>query len=127
MSVTAKIQKEHFATVVATSEHEIIADEQLASGGGGKGMAPKELLAASLASCTAITMRMYADRKQWPINEIIVTVAIEQQQEETIFLKNIKFVGILDTIQVNRLLDIANHCPVHKILSSTIQIKTSVV
>jgi putative redox protein len=127
MSVTAKIQKEHFATVITTNEHQIIADEQLTSGGGGKGMAPKELLAASLASCAAITMRMYADRKQWLVNEIIVTVDIEQREEETIFLKNIKFVGTLDTVQVNRLLDIANHCPVHKILSSTIQIKTPVV
>lgn len=127
MSVTAKIERAHFTTTVMANEHRIIADEQLSSGGSGKGMAPKDLLAASLASCAAITMRMYADRKGWPVDDITVTVAIEQKEEETIFLKNIKINGALDPTQISRLTYIANHCPIHKILSSSIQIKTSIV
>jgi len=78
----------------------------------------------SLASCTAITVRMYADRKQWPLEKIRVEVTSERMDKITIFIRHVYFEGALDDEQRNRLLQIANACPVHKALTNPIEIKT---
>jgi putative redox protein len=63
--------------------------------------APDELLEASLASCTAVTLRMYAERKKWPVAEIEVTVSLERIEKKTIFTKSIKVNGEIDDMQNN--------------------------
>ncbi len=87
-----------------------------------------DLLAASLASCTSITLRMYADRKQWNVGTIEVNVHIEKELhiDATRFERVITFGENLSDEQTEKLLDIANRCPVHKLLTKTILVNTTV-
>jgi putative redox protein len=122
--VTATIGRDHYKTELVSSGHQTIADEPEELGGTNLGPAPGEFLMISLASCTAITLRMYADRKKWNVEKIKVEVAFEKAQYKTIFKREISFEGDLDDDQRARLLQIANSCPVHKTLSNPIEIET---
>ncbi|MFM9840563.1 MAG: OsmC family protein [Cyclobacteriaceae bacterium] len=123
--VTATIGKDRFRTEITTGGKTVIADEPEELGGTDVGPAPGEFLMVSLASCTAITLRMYADRKQWPVDKISVEVNFEKVDNKTIFNREISLEGALDDEQRKRLLQIANACPVHKTLTSPIEIQTS--
>ena len=123
--VTAIIGKDQYKTELITSGHRVIADESEEVGGTNLGPSPGEFLMISLASCTAITLRMYANRKKWNVEKIIVEVAFEKTQVKTIFKREISFEGDLDEDQRNRLLQIANSCPVHKTLTNPIEIETT--
>lgn len=92
-------------------------------------VSPKELLAASLASCTSITIQMYAQRKGWALDEVKVDVDLDINTETGVstFRRKISTVGELSGDEHKRLLQIANACPVHKILSGTIQIETTLI
>jgi putative redox protein len=125
--VTATICRDAYKTELITSGHRVIADEPEELGGGNLGPAPGEFLMISLASCTAITLRMYADRKKWNVEKIKVEVAFEKAQYKTIFKREISFDGELDDEQRNRLLQIANSCPVHKTLTNPIEIDTKLI
>ncbi|WKZ58698.1 MAG: OsmC family protein [Cyclobacteriaceae bacterium] len=105
----------------------VIADEPVEKGGKDTGFSPKELLAAALAACTSATVRMYADRKQWPLNEVTIDVDLVQDEKgsKTVINRKIHFAGNLDEEQKKRLLAVANACPVHKILSSPVEINTT--
>jgi len=122
--VTATIGRDAYKTELVTSGHHVIADESIEVGGTDLGPAPGEFLMISLASCTAITLRMYANRKKWNVEKIKVEVAFEKAQYKTIFKREISFEGELDDDQRNRLLQIANSCPVHKTLTNPIEIET---
>ncbi len=122
--VTATIGRDHYKTELMTSGHQTIVDEPEELGGTNLGPAPGEFLMISLASCTAITLRMYADRKKWNVEKIRVEVAFEKAQYKTIFKREISFEGDLDDDQRARLLQIANSCPVHKTLTNPIEIET---
>jgi len=122
--VTAIIGRERYKTELITNGHHLVADEPEEVGGKDLGPGPGEFLMVSLASCTAITVRMYADRKQWPLEKIRVEVTSETNDKTTIFIRHIYFEGALDDEQRNRLLQIANSCPVHKVLTNPIEIKT---
>jgi putative redox protein len=124
--VTATIGDEKYSTKLTTPTHEIIADEPVDLGGTDLGFAPSDLLSASLASCTAITLRMYADRSNWDVKEIIVIVDLERESgtKVTSLSREITLKGNLDEKQRNRLLAVANACPMHKVLSGNIQIDT---
>lgn len=126
--IKAVIHQEPYVTHISSETNSLIADEPIDLGGKNTGMTPTELLASSLAACTCITLRMYANRKQWNVESIETHVTISNQEESkaTLFERTIMFTGTIDTIQRERLLDIANHCPVHKILSHTITIQTSI-
>lgn len=125
--VTAIIGKGHYRTELLTSGHTIIADEPEEVGGSNLGPAPGEFLMISLASCTAITLRMYADRKKWSVDKIRVEVASEKVDTKTLFKREISFEGALDDDQRKRLLQIANSCPVHKTLTNPIEVQTVLV
>jgi putative redox protein len=125
--VTALIGKDQYKTELITSAHYLIADEPAEKKGSNLGPAPQEFLLAALASCTAITLRMYADRKKWPIDRIKVDVTSDTLEGKTIFKCEISFEGPLDESQRSRLLEIANSCPVHKVLTSPIEIKTELL
>lgn len=113
--------------ILSPSGNQVIADEPLDKGGKDLGLSPKELLIAALAACTSATVRMYADRKQWDLQEVKVNIEMERDEEQnkTFITRKVEFIGNLDTEQRDRLLQIANKCPVHKILSNPIAISTT--
>jgi len=119
---TASIASTHYRVQLQNGRHEFLADEPIDTGGGDLGPAPDEILEASLASCTAITLRMYADRKKWLIAEIMVTVTLERKEDKTIFTKDIVINGTIDEVQRQKLLEIAQNCPVSKTLLGKIEI-----
>ncbi|GHM99475.1 hypothetical protein WSM22_09650 [Cytophagales bacterium WSM2-2] len=122
--ITAIIGKEKYRTELLTGEHQLLADEQEEVGGKDVGPGPGEYLLMALASCTAITLRMYADRKEWPVEKIRVEINSEKVDNTTIFHRHIYIEGTVDETQRGRLLQIANACPVHKVLTNPIEIKT---
>ncbi|KQR72633.1 OsmC family protein [Pedobacter sp. Leaf176] len=125
--VKATINKEHYACSVTNGSHEIVVDEPIELGGTHKGFAPKGLLMASLASCVAITLRMYIDRKEWEVDKIEVEVNMEIENAEHIFLEEITCTGNLTEEQKFRLEDIATKCPVSKILTAGHEIRSKVL
>ena len=120
ISITGTIDMSHYKTLLSNGSVSITADEKEIVGGAGQGLNPSELLAASLASCTCITLRMYADRKAWMLESIATTVKIENAQ----ITRTIQLTGALDEEQTNRLMEIAEHCPIHKLLQHPIPIQT---
>lgn len=98
--------------------HTITFDEPPEKGGENAGPSPTDALAASLAACTAITMEMYAERKEWPLDEVEVEVEMEKGkgEEPRSFVVTIRLPKELSSEQVDRLHVIASKCPVHKAL-----------
>lgn len=125
--VTATIGKDAYRTAITSNGHRLIADELEEMGGKNLGPSPGEFLMISLASCTAITLRMYANRKQWPVEKIRVEVNVESVNNTTLFTRHIYLEGTLDESQRERLLQIANACPVHKTLTNPIEINTQLL
>jgi len=131
LSVTITIGKEKYKTEVSNGRNILIADEPKSLGGADLGLGPKELLLSSLGSCTAMTLRMYADRKGWDLEEVLITVKMEvvpSTHQQTTYIKNhISLVGNLNEEQRQRLLQIAELCPVHKILSNPIVVDSNLL
>ena len=128
--VTSHIGKERYKIeVTSPSGNTLISDEPVSDGGQNKGVSPTELLAASLAACTSVTLRMYADRKGWDLTEMTIDIDLDRNEEtnKTVIKRKIHLKGNLDETQRARLLQIANSCPVHKILSNPIEIETQMV
>jgi putative redox protein len=125
--VIAKIGKDHYRTELIASGKILVADEPEDRGGTDTGPAPGEFLMMALASCTAITVRMYADRKQWEVDNIRVEVSSEKQEGKTVFKRDLYLEGHLNDEQRQRLLQIANACPVHKTLTHPIEIDTQLM
>lgn len=129
MATTASgiIRREHYYTEISAGNNTIVSDEPTWNGGEEKGMNPFELLASSLVACTCATLRMYADRKAWNVEAIEVEVILDRDLKEgaTTFVRNIRIEGDITPEQRERLLTIANKCPVHQILTHTIEIETT--
>ena len=108
--------------------HSLTADEPVTHGGGDTGPSPQELLAASLASCTAITMEMYAKRKGWDIGDISVDVDYEpaQRGSPTKFRMVMNLPKELPEEQRERLTQIAAKCPVHRTLEGEVMFEERV-
>ncbi len=125
--VTAIIGRDQYKTTVHSDTNRMIADEPLSVGGTDQGFSPEELLASALAVCSAITMRMYADRKQIAVDQIEVNVSVKWDKNinETIMIKNIHFTGNISPEEKEKLLLIASKCPTHKMLQHPVQIITS--
>jgi len=104
-----------------------LADAEVGRGGNGTGPSPHEYLAAALAGCTSMTLKMYSERKAWKLDNAIVTVDIERINDVEILSRDIQLIGDLNGEQKERLLDIAIKCPIHKALAGEIQIKTQLV
>lgn len=126
VTVKASLGKTKYYTEVIAGENQIITDEPVDKGGQNKGFNPFEILATSLASCTAATLRMYIDRKEWEVENINVEVELENYPltKRAVFKRDITFDGNLDDEQMKRLHTIADACPVHKILTNDIEILT---
>jgi putative redox protein len=112
---------------VEIGPHRLVTDEPEGNQGEDLGPNPFEYLCAALGACTALTARLYANRKGWGLEDIDVRVSLERQEDLTVFDRKVRFVGQLDQVQRERLLEIVNHCPVHKILTGRIQIHTAMI
>lgn len=107
-----------FQVEVKAGGARLLADEPVDVGGLGSGPGPYQLLSAALGACTSMTLRMYADQKKWPLKRVGVTVNHHKRSEEPrdIFTRDIVVEGDLDAAQQDRLIEIANKCPVHRTL-----------
>lgn len=125
--ITAKIGKQNFTTQVSVRNHSFIIDEPKELGGQDLGATPSEHLCAALASCTAITLSMYLQRKNWKVENIEVQVKknVEENTQLNAFKVNINISGELDEQQQKRVLNVAHKCPVHKLLANGNAIKIS--
>jgi putative redox protein len=126
IKITAQIGKELYKTELKSATHTIISDEPKDIGGKDLGFAPRELLASSLGACTVITLRMYANRKGWDLSDAKVEVTFDwdEDKSKSVMTRKVALFGTLDDAQRERLLKIANNCPIHKVLSNPIEIDT---
>jgi putative redox protein len=125
-----------FTQVMLDGAHALTADEPKASGGDDRGPSPYGLLLMSLGACTSMTLRLYADRKQWPLERVIVRLRHTKVHEHDAerpdaadalldrIDRSLTFVGPLDDQQRVRLLQVADQCPVHRTLSGRTDIRT---
>jgi putative redox protein len=117
MRVSARRRDGYAHEVEIEGGHAIVADEPLAEGGTDTGPSPTRLLAASLASCIAITMEMYAGRKGWELGDVRVDVDVDYDgATPASFAASLHLSDELNGEQRERLLTIARKCPVHKVL-----------
>ena len=125
--------------ITAGPLHHTLADEPTTYGGTDKGMSPYQFLSAGLAACTSMTIRMYAQRKKWPLEKLFVDVThdkVHAQDCDTcqstmgkvdVFRRTIHLSGNLSDAQKTSLLEIADKCPVHRTFENKIRVKTSLV
>ncbi|HEY8933626.1 MAG TPA: OsmC family protein [Cyclobacteriaceae bacterium] len=123
----ATIKDTLYVTELQSGSHTLYADEPFDNGGKDLGPGPGDFLRMSLASCTAITLRMYANRKNFDVQKIQVKVSTEDVSGKTIFHREISIKGNLDEQQHKRMLQIAKACPVHKVLINPIEIETDLM
>lgn len=128
-----------FTQEIQAGAHRLTADEPSDAGGADTGPSPYDLLLAALGACTSMTLRMYAERKQWPLDGVTVSLSHEKIHADDCaecetrvgridrIERRIELSGPLDDAQRQRLLEIANMCPVHRTLTGEITIATTLV
>ncbi|HNP23715.1 MAG TPA: OsmC family protein [Panacibacter sp.] len=119
---SAKVSSAKYRTELYNGRHQFFADEPAEIGGADTAPAPDELLEAALASCSAITIKMYAERKGWTLAAAEVNVSLVRINGKTTIHREIALQGELDQEQKDRLLQIAKLCPVSKTLAGEIDI-----
>lgn len=137
--VVVRGRADGFAQEIVAGQHRFHADEPLAAGGTDTGPSPYDLLCAALGACTSMTLGMYAQRKQWPLASVTVRLrhsriyasdCAECETKEGMLdriERDIELEGELTAEQRTRLLEIANKCPVHRTLTSEVNIRSRLV
>ena len=123
---TADIGTSNYTVSLVAGHHSLIADEGTAAGGQDAGATPHELLCSALSACTAITLRMYAQRKDWPLHAVHVDVLMHSEGKAHAITRRLRLTGELDEAQRARLADIAERTPVTLTLKQGIAITTLV-
>lgn len=115
---------EKSSVTLTNGQHSIIADIAKDLGGNDDGLNPHELVEASLAACTSLTLEMYAKRKNWNIKNLRVEVKIAKEGSDSVIERYLSFPADFTDEMKTKLTEIANKCPIHKLLSSNIKIET---
>ena len=121
----ASIGTTNYQTAIVTGHHRLTADETPGLGGKDVGPGPYELLTSALAACTAITLRMYAERKQWPVTAVQADVTFIREGDKQHIDRVLAIEGNLDDEQKKRMADIAERTPVTLTLKGGLPIKTT--
>ena len=112
---------------ILARDHHVFADEPESLGSADLGPTPYEFVLAGLGSCTTITLRMYVERKKWPVTHIACDVKFKKSGPDgktNVFVREITIEGDVDEKQRARMLEIADKCPVHRLLESSSEIRT---
>ena len=123
---TAKLAAARYAVDIRAGHHKLISDEHVRAGGGDTGPSPFELVLAGLGACTAITLRMYAERKNWPLTGLAVDLDYYRDGKAFRIERTLHIEGQLDSEQRARLADIAERTPVTLALKTGNTINTKV-
>ena len=133
------LTENNFTTQLQTKKHSFIGDEPKSVGGDDFGPSPYEYLNAAIATCTAMTLKLYAERKKWDLKEVFVYISHEKKHSDELMRdvekpgyldhisKRLKFIGNLDDKQKNRLKEIASKCPVHKTVAGEVIFDTKII
>jgi len=131
--------EDNFTTNIQTKRHSFIADEPSSVGGDDFGPSPYDYLSAGLAACTIMTLKLYAERKGWDLQEVYAYITYSKKHSDDLLihvdkptridhlLKRLEFIGNLDDSQKQRLKEIASKCPVHKTLQNEVIIDTVII
>ena len=137
--VIVTIDRDHYQTHVRAGVHEMVADEPSSLGGTDTGPNPYQLLLASVGTCKAITLRMYADRKGWHLDQVAIALRHERRDADDcdhcpdspalidVIDVEIQLSGDLTLMQRERLTEIADRCPVHRTLTGDLRIETTLI
>ncbi|MEM9884615.1 MAG: alpha/beta fold hydrolase [Bacteroidota bacterium] len=135
--VVVRLGEKGFTSDVMVRHHNLVADEPASVGGNDFGPTPYELLSAGLGACTAMTIQMYARRKKWVVEEVLVHIdhkkdhatdcenCEDPKSKVDVFERFIELKGDLDQEQISRLMEIADRCPVHRTLHE--EVRTTLV
>ena len=131
IKIQASIGRIPYTTSISIRGHHLTGDEPPENGGQDQGPRPYELVLAGLGACTAGTLKMYADRKGWPLEHIFIdlelTIEKTAQTHISHISRSIRFEGDLNEENKLRLIEIAEKCPVHRLLTNEMLIKTSLI
>lgn len=131
--------EDNFTTSIQTKRHSFIADEPASIGGDDFAPSPYDYLSAGLAACTVMTLKMYAQRKKWDLQEVYAYITYSKKHSDDLMLdidkptridhlqKRLKFIGDLDETKKAKLKEIASKCPVHRTLLSQTIIETEII
>ena len=124
---SAHIGKDTYRTSLNVGGHALVGDEPERNGGHDAGPAPYDFLLAGLGACTAITLRMYADRKQWPMEAVDVSLHLTHADDGALLIKReLVFTGEVDAAQKARMAEIAEKTPVTLTLKAGVRIDTTI-
>ena len=113
-----------YATDITTGHHRLVADEGPELGGKDAGPAPYDLLTSALGACTVITLRMYAERKQWPVTAVHADIRFARQDKVESIDRTLRIEGNVDDGQKKRMAEIAERTPVTLTLKRSMEIRT---
>lgn len=136
--VIVSIDRDHYQTLIHSGRHELLADEPASVGGTDTGPNPYQLLLASIGACKAITLRMYADRKGWPLEKVAIALRHDRRHDQDcdncdspamieVIDIELQLIGDLSPAQRERLTEIADRCPVHRTLSGDLRFSTHLI
>jgi len=122
--ITVASTTDNYRHDIAVRQFQLTADEPIDLGGTDAGPTPTEMVFSGLGACKAITLKMYAQRKGWPLEDVTVAVSATQVDRRYHIVARLTLSGDLSEQQRERLLAISNKCPVHKLLATGADIET---